>query len=198
MPRLMQPPPVLSPGDNAEGTKTKEGYNMRLIKLNGKGTGLGLLEDNGRITVISYGEAVATIENGELHKVESTRISPTTMKHIKEATNIAPWGERPDVPTLKEWMVKDGYKSSLRVEYLKDFTQLHKFAVQNEAVRITTADTYELFSYGQHVATVTMWGDFMRRWEGYSLTTVKHVNAFRELHNMNKITGDEWSSLPVE
>ena len=38
---------------------------------------------------------------------------------------------------------------------------------------------------------------FIRLWDGYSVTTMNHINAFRVAHGMDRIGKKEWSSMPV-
>lgn len=40
-------------------------------------------------------------------------------------------------------------------------------------------------------------GNFIRFWGGYSRTTMKHVNDFRETLNLPPINKKEWEKLPV-
>lgn len=41
-------------------------------------------------------------------------------------------------------------------------------------------------------------GEFVRLWGGWSATTMRHVNEFREWHGMPGITKAEWKKLEVE
>lgn len=41
-------------------------------------------------------------------------------------------------------------------------------------------------------------GNFKKFWDGYSKTTITHVNDFRNAYNMKTIYKKEWESLSVE
>lgn len=56
---------------------------------------------------------------------------------------------------------------------------------------------YTLFSYG----TPVMWSDgfqFVRLWNGYSVTTMRHVNAFVRWNGYDMGGKAWWDSLPVQ
>lgn len=53
-----------------------------------------------------------------------------------------------------------------------------------------------LISYTTHVASVVD-GVFQRHWDGYSLTTMRHINAFREMHGLSYMNKQEWLALEV-
>ena len=38
---------------------------------------------------------------------------------------------------------------------------------------------------------------FRRTWGGYSVTTMRHVNAFRERYGFSKLSKREWMTLPL-
>lgn len=58
--------------------------------------------------------------------------------------------------------------------------------------------TKELLSYKTKVALISKNGTFRRLWDGWSDTTSRHVNEFREQNGMTKLTKKEWMALPVE
>lgn len=41
-------------------------------------------------------------------------------------------------------------------------------------------------------------GNFKRFWDGYSKTTITHVNDFRNAYNMKTLYKKDWESLSVE
>ena len=55
-----------------------------------------------------------------------------------------------------------------------------------------------LVSYKTTVASIGGDGSFHRLWDGWSATTGRHVNAFRQSHGMGKISKSEWLKLEVE
>ena len=55
-----------------------------------------------------------------------------------------------------------------------------------------------LKSYKTIVAEITKKGKFKRLWEGYSRTTMNHINEFRKENGLEKISAKEWKNLQVE
>ena len=55
-----------------------------------------------------------------------------------------------------------------------------------------------LISYETRVARIASDGSFHRLWSGYSATTIRHVNEFREWHGMPRITKAQWEKMEVE
>lgn len=55
-----------------------------------------------------------------------------------------------------------------------------------------------LVSYETAVARVEKDGSFHRLWGGWTATTGRHINAFRQSHGMGKITKGEWEEMEVE
>lgn len=55
-----------------------------------------------------------------------------------------------------------------------------------------------LKSYKTIVAEITKKGKFKRLWEGYSQTTMNHINEFRRENGLEKIKAKEWKNLKVE
>lgn len=55
-----------------------------------------------------------------------------------------------------------------------------------------------LVSYETAVARVGKDGSFHRLWGGWTATTGRHINAFRESHGMEKISKSEWMKMEVE
>lgn len=60
------------------------------------------------------------------------------------------------------------------------------------------AAVYVLHSYGTPVCTYSPNNDtFTRLWSGYSATTLRHVNAFRDAFCGGKLSKAAWCALPV-
>lgn len=55
----------------------------------------------------------------------------------------------------------------------------------------------DLYSYETRVARITRNGDFIRLWDGYSLTTMKHINQFCRMFGLKGYSATEWRKLPV-
>ncbi len=55
-----------------------------------------------------------------------------------------------------------------------------------------------LKSYNTIVCAITPSNEFIRLWDGWSATTSKHVNDFRENNGMKAISKKEWKKLPVD
>lgn len=55
-----------------------------------------------------------------------------------------------------------------------------------------------LVSYETRVARIASDGSFRRMWSGYSATTMRHVNEFRDAHDLPKITKAQWEKMEVE
>lgn len=60
---------------------------------------------------------------------------------------------------------------------------------------VETETGYTLISYKTPVAEITFDGVFSRKWNGYSATTMRHVNAFRVRFNLPKMGKKEWEAL---
>lgn len=55
-----------------------------------------------------------------------------------------------------------------------------------------------LTSYTTDVARIDAQGHFARLWNGYSATTMNHVNSFRIMNGLNPISKKEWESMVTE
>lgn len=55
-----------------------------------------------------------------------------------------------------------------------------------------------LKSYNTYVAKVDSAGKFSRLWAGWSATTARHVDAFRELYGLQAINKAAWLNMDVE
>ena len=54
-----------------------------------------------------------------------------------------------------------------------------------------------LFSYKTPVAQYDGYR-FIRLWDGYSATTMRHINDFRKLYGLDSITKSQWCAMTVE
>lgn len=54
-----------------------------------------------------------------------------------------------------------------------------------------------LFSYGTPVIRRNRDGSFTRLWAGYSVTTMRHINAFLDHYGAGSMSKSEWLALPV-
>lgn len=66
----------------------------------------------------------------------------------------------------------------------------------NRALVIPTNNGYILQSYYTEVAEIRD-GEFIKLWDGFSVTTLKHINAFREFAGMDTISKREWIEMEV-
>lgn len=55
-----------------------------------------------------------------------------------------------------------------------------------------------LQSYDTTVCKIDKSGEFVRMWEGYSATTMRHINAFIEMFGISGGGKKWWDALPVE
>ena len=84
----------------------------------------------------------------------------------------------------------------LRQEYKSD-KENGAFALEGfngRAVIIPIENGYILKSYYTEVAAI-VGGSFFKLWEGYSVTTMKHINAFRDYFGLNHIGKREWIEM---
>lgn len=56
-----------------------------------------------------------------------------------------------------------------------------------------------LYSYHTPIAMIIRNGgsNFVRLWDGYSPTTMRHINAFRSLYGFDAISKKQWEKIPV-
>lgn len=55
-----------------------------------------------------------------------------------------------------------------------------------------------LQSYDTTVCKIDKSGEFVRMWEGYSATTMRHINTFIEMFGVSGGGKKWWNALPVE
>lgn len=53
-----------------------------------------------------------------------------------------------------------------------------------------------LISYETHVASVVN-KKIVRHWDGYSMSTLKHINMFLDYNGIEKINKKIWESMPI-
>ena len=59
---------------------------------------------------------------------------------------------------------------------------------------------YTVFSYGTPVLSMDCSGmtpKLVRHWNGYSVTTMRHINKFLESREWKKLTKKEWEKMEV-
>lgn len=56
---------------------------------------------------------------------------------------------------------------------------------------------YDLMSYITVVCSYVN-GEFIKLWNGYSATTIRHINSFRSFLKLPQLNKKEWLELPVE
>lgn len=54
-----------------------------------------------------------------------------------------------------------------------------------------------LASYNTLVCYLTINGQFVKLWDDYSRTTMKHINSFRQKFGYPVISKKEWEEMPV-
>lgn len=55
-----------------------------------------------------------------------------------------------------------------------------------------------LTSYTTEVCSIDENGHFHRLWNGYSVTTMNHINEFRRQNGLEALSKKEWLTLPTE
>ena len=85
----------------------------------------------------------------------------------------------------------------LRQEYRNDKKENAAFSLEefgSRAVIIPTKTGAILESYYTEVAEIRN-GEFIKLWDGFSVTTLKHINAFRNRYGMTTISKREWIEI---
>ena len=84
----------------------------------------------------------------------------------------------------------------LRKEY-KRATEQEKAAQIDTRAAVIPADGGQILrSYYTDVAAIID-GRFYRLWDGFSVTTLKHVNMFRACHGQARLSKREWIETPI-
>lgn len=81
----------------------------------------------------------------------------------------------------------------MRHEELKATTQKSYY---KKAYVLKDGENLYLQSYNTIVCGLVE-GKFVRYWDGYSLTTMNHVNDFRIQHGLNRLCKKDWDKIPV-
>ena len=79
----------------------------------------------------------------------------------------------------------------LRKEYKEDVKNLNAEKIDTRAIIIPNIYGSILKSYYTHVCAIIQ-GKFYKLWEGYSATTMKHINIYRKMYGFNTISKREW------
>lgn len=66
-----------------------------------------------------------------------------------------------------------------------------------KAVVVMDGDELILESYLTPVCKITPEKEFVRLWGGYSPTTARHINSFREQNGFSKINKKQWDKMEV-
>ena len=81
----------------------------------------------------------------------------------------------------------------MRHEELKATTQNSYY---KKAYVLKDRENLYLQSYNTIVCGLVK-GKFVRYWDGYSLTTINHVNDFRMQHGLNRLSKKDWNKINV-
>ena len=96
------------------------------------------------------------------------------------------------------YMKPDDIKE-MRSEYKEIATNKNAFALQGfggRALVIRDGDVVTLQSYYTEVCRYNMKTDtFEKLWDGFSVTTLKHINLFREFLGLEKLSKREWIEI---
>lgn len=83
---------------------------------------------------------------------------------------------------LEELMPNDGQKS---------------FGEKAQIVKTEYVDA--LCIYSTPVACIIKNGlKFIRLWDGYNSTTMRHINSFRSIYGLGAISKKQWQKMPME
>ena len=74
-------------------------------------------------------------------------------------------------------------------------TDSHKSFYGKAKVIIAENGEKTLISYSTRVAKIDSDGNFERLWGGYSATTMRHINSFRETYGLDSIGKKQWEEL---
>ena len=98
---------------------------------------------------------------------------------------------------MKQKMMSDG-RMAIEVTPMG-----HRKSFYGKAWEIGKRYGWELVSYGTTVARLDRGSaeeclKLVRLWDGYSATTMRHINAWLQWHGMNLITKKQWEEMEVE
>lgn len=97
--------------------------------------------------------------------------------------------------------LKDYYNDYSQYDYLtreevkdlrRDIKNRKEEVLCDRATYKTTIDGVVLTSYYTPVCYIDLNGDFHKIWHGYSKTTLKHINMFREMWSLPPMNKKEW------
>lgn len=92
-------------------------------------------------------------------------------------------------------MKANGFLMTKREAEAKGYTRLSENGKAWEGV---LNGWHVCYSYGKPVAKVRLYcGEFVRLWNGYTGTTLRHVNEFRFNHGLPKINKKAWDLMKV-
>lgn len=52
-----------------------------------------------------------------------------------------------------------------------------------------------LYSYDTMICSINSDNEFIKYWGGWSQTTMRHINSFRERYGLSRITKKEWDKI---
>lgn len=171
---------------------------MKTIKnLTNSGTVRVLIEDGKdyTATIFSNGVAVVRITNNiTRERFADVTLTPLILSRLNKFGGV-----RFTMEELQEFTPIQVDPFDPRIYELAEITEITEpHNAPREALVVEYGTSSELYSYGTHVATITNSGEFVKNWNGYTRTTMTHVNKFRECNGMDKLTGKQWRELPTE
>ena len=92
------------------------------------------------------------------------------------------------------------HKQDLRREYKQDKKENQAYSLEDfntRALIIPTESGSILKSYYTEVCKIEN-GKFIRLWEGFSVTTLKHINAYRLHFGFKALSKREWIEMEVK
>lgn len=101
---------------------------------------------------------------------------------------------------LMDWRIKNAIDKKARI-MVSDLRNGEKSFYGKARIAHVESKTgriyYILISYNTAVAMIDNAGHFVRLWNGYSATTMKHIGAFMDCFKLRNIRKHEWLELPV-
>ena len=65
-------------------------------------------------------------------------------------------------------------------------------------VNIDDLGNITLYSYNTKICSINRDNEFIKYWGGWSLTTMRHINSFRERYGLSRITKKEWDKIETQ
>ena len=111
-----------------------------------------------------------------------------------------------DAPELYEFEHYNGWRMvcHMTAEDLKEMRAERKAEKRNGAYTLDGFNDRAIvkpYGYGETLTSYNttvcamVCGEFVKTWNGYSVTTMKHVNTFREMYGLPKLSKREWIEL---